>query len=233
MSQKNLEQVLIKFENGTDIAINYRSESSDRDVINQIWGSRDYDLRRLQRHSDIRRYYENTLQKGRTPLIIDAGANIGASSLFFSTNFPESFVVAIEPEESNFNLLQVNSSQADNIECLNRALSSESTELLLIDPGEKQWGYRTISLEKGSKLGGSSAVSKIKGISIPDILKGKGINFEPFIVKIDIEGGEDEVFSKNTNWMERTPLVIIELHDWLLPRKSTSRNFIRTISQLD
>ena len=55
----------------------------------------------------------------------------------------------------------------------------------------------------------------------------------PFIVKIDIEGGEDNLFSMNTNWVEEIPMVIIELHDWLLPKQKTSMNFLKTISELD
>ena len=36
----------------------------------------------------------------------------------------------------------------------------------------------------------------------------------PFIVKIDIEGGEIELFRSNVEWIEQTPLIVFELHDW-------------------
>lgn len=42
----------------------------------------------------------------------------------------------------------------------------------------------------------------------------------PFIIKIDIEGFEDDLFSKNTEWVERLPLLLIETHDWMLPNRS-------------
>jgi hypothetical protein len=38
-------------------------------------------------------------------IIIDAGANIGLSSIYFANRFPEAKIIAIEPEESNFRLL--------------------------------------------------------------------------------------------------------------------------------
>jgi hypothetical protein len=41
------------------------------------------------------------------------------------------------------------------------------------------------------------------------------------------------VFSENTEWIARTPLVIVELHDWLLPKAGTSRPFLQCISQLN
>jgi hypothetical protein len=52
-------------------------------------------------------------------------------------------------------------------------------------------------------------------------------------VKIDIEGAEAELFSANTEWVDQTPLIIIELHDWLLSRQGISRNFLRCVSSLD
>ena len=39
------------------------------------------------------------------------------------------------------------------------------------------------------------------------------------LIKIDIEGGESELFEKNIEWIEKFPLIIIELHDWMLPLK--------------
>lgn len=53
---------------------------------------------------------------------------------------------------------------------------------------------------------------------------------EPFICKIDIEGAEQELFSANTQWITRFPIVIIELHDWLFPRSGSSANFLRAIA---
>jgi hypothetical protein len=52
-------------------------------------------------------------------------------------------------------------------------------------------------------------------------------------VKIDIEGGEKDVFANNTGWVVRTPVVVTELHDWIMPRAGTSLPFLRTVSSLD
>ena len=39
---------------------------------------------------------------------------------------------------------------------------------------------------------------------------------DPFIVKVDIEGFEADLFSANTQWVGRTPIIITELHNWLI-----------------
>ena len=55
----------------------------------------------------------------------------------------------------------------------------------------------------------------------------------PFIVKIDIEGFEAELFSRNLEWLDRFYVLIIELHDWMLPRQRSSQSFLRAIGALD
>jgi hypothetical protein len=57
--------------------------------------------------------------------------------------------------------------------------------------------------------------------------------YQPFLVKIDIEGAEQDLFSCNVEWIEKFPILIIELHDWLLPSQGTSRNFLKAIAPLD
>ncbi len=49
----------------------------------------------------------------------------------------------------------------------------------------------------------------------------------PFILKIDIEGGEADLFDDEPEVFARFPVLIIELHDWMLPRGGTSRPFLR------
>ena len=55
--------------------------------------------------------------------------------------------------------------------------------------------------------------------------------FQPFLIKIDIEGFEQELFSKKIEWMDKFEIIIIEIHDWMLPTKSISSNFIRSLAK--
>ena len=52
---------------------------------------------------------------------------------------------------------------------------------------------------------------------------------QPFIAKIDIEGAEEELFSSNIAWVDRLPIIIIETHDWMLPGRASSMNFLKAI----
>jgi hypothetical protein len=58
-------------------------------------------------------------------------------------------------------------------------------------------------------------------------------SYVPLLLKVDIEGGEELLFSGDCNWLLRIPLLIIELHDWLFPEGNTSRNFKRAIARFD
>ena len=67
-------------------------------------------------------------------------------------------------------------------------------------------------------------------ISINDLLKINN-NYKLFIVKVDIEGFEENLFLSNTSWIDNCMLIIIELHDWMIPKKANSLNFLKTISK--
>ena len=55
----------------------------------------------------------------------------------------------------------------------------------------------------------------------------------PFLMKIDIEGFEADLFAENIGWIDRFPIVLIELHDWMRPHEHVSQNFVRAIAIRD
>ncbi|EBQ4753906.1 FkbM family methyltransferase [Salmonella enterica subsp. diarizonae] len=60
--------------------------------------------------------------------------------------------------------------------------------------------------------------------------------FEPaslFILKVDIEGGEKNLFSGDVCWFDDFYLCIIELHNWLYPGEGASGPFLRLCGQRD
>jgi FkbM family methyltransferase len=205
----------------------FRPGTSDEGVISQILTNSHYDLKRLRRDAELRGFYERETSLRKAALIIDAGANIGASPVFFASTFPKARVVAIEPEKDNFELLSANT-QGLSVECIHGAVACMPGLADLIDPGEGSWGFRTSNLVDGKPTN-----QTIQCITINEIYEAHTHGYFPFIVKIDIEGGEHNLFSEATEWVARTPLIIIELHDWLLLRKASSRPFLRCISSHD
>lgn len=95
-----------KTASGAYRAITHRGTAADCGVIKQIFLIKDYSLRKSKRQSDILDRYRDILSAGKKPLIIDAGANIGASVIWFAEVFPESHIVAFEPNSENAALLK-------------------------------------------------------------------------------------------------------------------------------
>jgi hypothetical protein len=60
----------------------------------------------------------------------------------------------------------------------------------------------------------------------------RAAGMRPFLCKIDIEGGEAELFREDFVWVGEFAVIVIELHDWLFPGSSNSCNFRRAISDL-
>jgi FkbM family methyltransferase len=212
---------------GTRRELYYRANSSDEDVIKAVFQARQYDVRRLRRAQELMGFLERQAPRGRRPLIVDAGANIGAATLYFVTTFPNALVVAIEPDVENFELLLKNTAGL-NVQAVNAAISSTRGHARVFDPGNGHWGYRT-------KLIAEEEISAdaVPRITINDIYNSHSDQHFPYLVKVDIEGAESDLFSGCTEWVARTPLIIVELHDWLLPKSGTSRPFLECISKLD
>src|ERR1700738_1802377 len=85
---------------GTKRQFYFRAKSSDENVIDAIFVKRQYDMfRGLPRVREILTHARNIHQStGKKPLVGDAGANIGASSISLSGSIPDPVVVAIAPD---------------------------------------------------------------------------------------------------------------------------------------
>src|SRR5262249_40939790 len=141
----------------------------------------------------------------------------------FALSFPTALVIAIEPEQENFNLLATNTNGL-SVRCLHAALSSESDPVKVLDPGHGSWGFRTEKSDDGG----------LPCVTINSLFaEFCGARTFPFIVKINIEGGEKELFERNTDWVKQTGIVIIELHDGILPKQGVARPFLKCVSELD
>ena len=205
----------------------FRAGTSDEAVIQQIFQRGDYQLGGWSRTADLLEYGTRRMVGGLSPLIVDAGANIGAASVFFALFHPGSQIVAIEPEAENFALLTRNG-KGLAIDCLHAAIASTAGHVDLIDPGLGPWAYRT-----SQPVAGPGSGQRIETVTIDKIYAARAATHFPFIAKIDIEGAEAELFSRNLDWVAATPLIIIELHDWLMPKQGTARSFLKCVAAQD
>jgi FkbM family methyltransferase len=165
-----------------------RDNFSDKAIFHQVFSQRQYHI--------------DALPGIKAERIIDAGANIGLASIFFSNLFPSAQIVAIEPQADNFNLLQKNLKPYEKVECIHAALWNKNEKINIKNPDSLAASYMVEA----------DQFSSIEGITIPSLLERKGWD-KVDILKMDIEGAEKEIFSAPADWLSKVRLLIIELHD--------------------
>lgn len=203
------------------LPFDYRIASEgDRGALEQVFFNQDYRVDRWRQGQGLRKYYDANAARQRM-LIVDAGANIGAASVYFRALYPQSRIIAIEPEINNAALARNNFEKRD-IDLIEAAIGSKSGSMYLQNPGLSDWGFRIG--EEGEYEVSVSTVESILADCKDSV---------PFILKIDIEGGEEGLFSRDCDWLDFFPLTIIETHDWMLAGRASSRNFYRQIVRFD
>lgn len=193
-----------------------RGGTVDIKVFTQVLVTKEYDISDTAQGKDLRRRYNSLVSSGTQPLIIDCGANIGLSSVWYARQFPEAKIVAVEPEQSNLEIASRNLAAYPNVTLVRGGVWDTPSHLTIVNPDAEPWAFR---VEEGE--------GTIPGLTIDQLSKGRPI----LVVKVDIEGAEKELFRSNTDWMDRTDLIAIELHDWLFPNVGTSQSFMKTIAR--
>jgi FkbM family methyltransferase len=208
----------------TSRTIRLRTKSSDIMAYNQVLIQRDYDFSQFPCASQFAG--PTAVSSGLKPItIVDCGANVGCSVLWFATQFPEAEIMAIEPDSSNFELLSQNVAGLDKVRAMRAALWGSETRVVISNPDAEAWVFRT-ELVNGNVGSNRPLIDTVT----MDGLLADVASSSRIIVKIDIEGAEREVFSKNTSWLERVDLLVIELHDWMLPGQDNGRTFFSAVA---
>lgn len=209
---------------GSGRTILLRTISSDVATYNQIFIRRDYDIGSTRHAAG---FFERLKKRNGHVVVIDCGANIGCGTAWFATQFPGARIVAVEPDLENWKLLQRNVQQFPNTEALHSAVWSSETDVAIANPNDRPWSYR---MEATSALSPNNAESSVKAVTLHTLI-GSCDPSAAVIVKMDIEGGEREVFGGDTSWLDRTDLLIIELHDDLCPWQGNSRNVMAAVAR--
>ena len=156
--------------------------------------------------------------------VIDLGANVGLSALFFAIKYPYAKVIAVEPEKHNYEQLVKNVSGFSNVYALNNAIWYENKELDIYDGGGGEYAFNVVEAN-GTRVGTTTC------ITINDIVEKYKIR-KIDILKVDIEGAEKELFMYNfKNWLPMVRCIMIELHDGDHPGCTSA--FFRAITDRD
>ena len=194
--QKQGRHNLITFD---DLKVLVRRTSSDVPVFSQVFYYKEY-----KAVVDIIR------EPSTIEYIVDAGANVGFTTLFFSKYFPDAKIISIEPEEGNYAMMLKNFQLNDcRAIMLKQALWSKN-ENLEIDRefrDHREWAIAVKPAGIGKE--------RVEGITLPELCK-KYQMPRIDILKIDIEGAERFLFADEATagtFLPMTRYLAMEIHD--------------------
>jgi FkbM family methyltransferase len=146
----------------------------------------------------------NEFDVGARGVIIDGGANIGASTALLAARNPNAIVVAIEPAADNLRLLRENTASYPNVIVIEGGVWSKTGRLRIANSEAAYWAYRC---EETS----ADDPDSFAAYSIDDIFTIAGRDTCD-LLKLDVEGAEVNVFENPGPWLDKTRMIIVELH---------------------
>ena len=147
--------------------------------------------------------------------IVDAGANTGLASIYFANRYPGARIIAIEPEQANFELLVKNVELYPNVIPVQAALWKNNDQIELVDPGLGDWGYMTRNRDDDRELS-QEVRHSVQAMTIDRVME--QFELESIdLLKLNIEGAEREVFEYSEAWIDRVNAMVVKLHDRMKP----------------
>ncbi len=146
------------------------------------------------------------------PTIIDAGSNIGLSTLFFKMHYPHAKVSCFEPDLHSFLLLKKNifENKLSDVSLINAALSKKDGYISFY--GEANG---TTSDSRGNSIfniWGEQRQSSTK-ILVKSARLSHFINEEIDFLKMDIEGAEQQVLEELGDKLKLVREITLEVHE--------------------
>jgi FkbM family methyltransferase len=145
--------------------------------------------------------------------IIDLGANIGLTSLYFAAHYAGCRIFAIEPNPSTYEVLISNLGWLiDDGRCktLNAAVWGKNATLGPASSVESEH-YSAFATEEISTESNNSGMT-FPGFPMSKILLDSGFQ-KVDLLKVDIEGAEVELFKDEIDWLDRVQAIAIEFHN--------------------
>jgi len=163
-----------------------------------------------------------------SPKILDCGSNIGMSILYFKKLYPDSTILAFEPNPNAFKLLKMNVEQNNlsNVQLFNVGLSNEESELDFFMDSNKGTLVGSIHKTRG---GDNKITVNCKKLS-------SYIGTSHFdLLKMDIEGAEMGVLQDliTENKLKQSDRYIIEYHHKIHGARSEFSKFISPFEKND
>lgn len=147
------------------------------------------------------------------PVIIDAGAHIGLSTLYFKRFFPQAQIWAVEPIPNTFHILERNvfENQLTDVTLINAALSDSTGHITLHQDASQHHWHSTASIHSGAWNGAQRTTPmQVNALLLSDLIF--QINQPIDLLKMDIEGSELTVLKAAKESLQQVRQMIIEFH---------------------
>ena len=211
---------------GLNHTIAVRKTIGDHSVIWQCLVRRQYSFSAFKHEKRVWQNYTHETKAGRKPLIIDGGANIGMATIWFAQTFADATVIAIEPDQDNFDLLTRNTAYyGSNVKTIHGGLWSCPGQLRITNPEAGAAGYQVAFCDQPESGG-------IEALTLPQLVAEHPDHFL-FFVKLDIEGAQKDLFSENLDWISAVHVIAIELDDWKWPWTGSSIPVFKALAHYD
>lgn len=138
--------------------------------------------------------------------ILDLGANIGLSAVYFARTFPNATLACVEPAPNNLRLLRRNLELNGVCAIVIAAAVDAHDRPLLLEINDLDYDHKVITSDSTAR-----PTVAVDGVSVPTILRRlawERIN----LLKVDIEGHEATLFACGCDWLHRVDALCIEWH---------------------
>jgi FkbM family methyltransferase len=136
-------------------------------------------------------------------VVVDVGAHIGVFSIPMALTildlYGDGLVVAVEPATINYRAL-INNIVTNRVEKIVKPIKAAVSANQ--SPIEIEW------------IGTKESVASITMTQLLEFIKDYGYNTID-LIKMDIEGAELDIITKDPEWLDHTKALVMELHPWI------------------
>jgi FkbM family methyltransferase len=143
-------------------------------------------------------------------VIYDLGANVGVSSLFFASLYPQATIYGFEPLPENFEVCLLNYRGIRNSSQVFPWAVGSKSGLATFDCKNDSRGGRLKSTHQDPNLQ-TIAQIQVKIVSIVDLIGKEGLP-PPDLLKIDVEGAEYDVLVGLADYADSVGSIYLETH---------------------
>lgn len=179
-----------------------RVGTSDEANANDIFQHRQYDALKINPAKDVR-------------VIVDLGAYVGYASRYFLHTYPEANIIAVEPHRESYELARRNlEPYKKRVMLVHGAIWSHACNLAVVT-GEyrdgRHWSTQTLP-PTGANIMDVEGTEQnvVRALAMHELVP-PGLQID--LLKIDVEGAEEQLFKANTAWLDRVRNIVMEIHE--------------------